>query len=127
MRVPRAGLLLGLGLVMAFSAASPANAAPQTPPARMSEFTNARAVDAAVKQAETLASAPRDAVSQLEALAQYKDFGDQLASATCSGPSTFQGNEDLASCTFGDLKAKNTLVLTGDSRAPRCGLTRSTP
>ncbi len=56
-------------------------------------------------------------MSQLEALAQYKDFGDQLASATCSGLSTFQGNEDLASCTFGDLKARNTLVLTGDSRA----------
>ncbi len=47
--VPRAGLLLLPGPVMAFSAASPANAAPQPPSARMSEFTNARAVRAAVE------------------------------------------------------------------------------
>jgi hypothetical protein len=84
---------------------------------RLSDYANTRAVEAAVKQAESLKTAPRDAVSQLEALAKYEDFGDQLASATCPGPSTFLGSEDVDRCSFGDLAAKRTLVLTGDSRA----------
>ena len=39
------------------------------------------------------------------------------AVATCPGPGTFQSTEDIAKCTFGDVRATRALVLTGDSRA----------
>ncbi len=114
---PRLSLLFGVALVMVCFGSSISSAQPRPPSVRLSDYANARTVEAAVRQAESLISAPRDAVSQLEALAKYEDFGDQLASATCPGPSTFLGSEDVPRCTFGDLEAKRTLVLTGDSRA----------
>jgi len=37
--------------------------------------------------------------------------------ATCPGPGTFQYKVDIARCTFGDVHAARSIVLTGDSRA----------
>ena len=83
-------------------------------PLKLSDFPTQQQVIAAVRKAESLTSPPADTQPSLQTLADGGDFG---GSPTCPGPTTFSATDNVAACTFGDVLARRTIVLTGDSRS----------
>jgi hypothetical protein len=114
-------LLVASAMAIAFSV--PAVAAPHarlvsaTAEIKISDFATQAQVIHAVEAAQSLTTPPPGVQPPLTALENNSDFGMSGAWATCPGPGAFQYKEDLARCTFGDVHAANTIVLTGDSRA----------
>jgi hypothetical protein len=66
--------------------------------------------------AETTTKAPASVQPPIGTLANGGDFGMQEA-GHCASPGTNATSVNVGDCTFGDKSAKETLVLTGDSRA----------
>jgi hypothetical protein len=83
---------------------------------RISQFANAATVEAAVRAAEKTVQPPAHVQPSLGALANGSDFGDELAT-DCWGPGVNESRVNVKACTFGDTRARRTMVLTGDSRA----------
>jgi hypothetical protein len=109
-------LLFGTSISSAQASLLQRSADAATTAVKLSDFATAKQVEAAVKRAESQVSAPSGAVRQLEELANDQDFGYALAT-TCPTPHTSSASVDVSRCTFGDVAAKRTIVLTGDSRA----------
>ena len=121
-RVARWGSSLLLASAMALAFSVPAVAAPprsvsSTAEIKMSDFATQAEVIQAVQAAQSLTTPPPGIQPSFAALENNSDFGMSGAWATCPGPGTFQYKVDIARCTFGDVHAARSIVLTGDSRA----------
>jgi SGNH domain (fused to AT3 domains) len=82
----------------------------------ISQYPTLSQVTAQIMTAERTATAPASVRPSLSTLADGGDFGMQNA-GSCAAPGTNTASVNVKSCTFGDKSAKETVVLTGDSRA----------
>ena len=108
-----------IGIPVVVGMATTATAAVATSHAsvpRVTEFPSLHQVTSQIAAAEKTAKPPSTAKPSISTLANGGDFGMQKA-GHCAAPGTNASSVNVASCTFGDKSAKETLVLTGDSRA----------
>ena len=87
-----------------------------SPVPRISAYPSLSQVTSQILAAEKSAKPPASVRPSISTLANGGDFGMQDA-GHCAAPGTNASSISVANCTFGDKSAKETLVLTGDSRA----------
>jgi len=118
--VPRAGVLIAglmavvvvLGLAGNVGASSNSHGAVPL----ISQYPTLRQVTSQIMTAEKTANPPPSVRPPISTLADGGDFGMQNA-GSCAAPGTSTASVNVKNCTFGDKSAKETVVLTGDSRA----------
>jgi hypothetical protein len=86
------------------------------PVPRIAAYPSLSQVTSQILAAEKSGKAPRSVQPSISTLANGGDFGMQEA-GPCAAPGTNASSVSVANCTFGDKSAKETLVVTGDSRA----------
>jgi hypothetical protein len=113
-----AGGLTALFLVVCLGSTGLAGASSKShdPVPRISAYPSLSQVTTQILAAEKSTEAPRSVRPSLSTLADGGDFG-MLDAGHCAAPGTNASSVSVANCTFGDKSAKETLVLTGDSRA----------
>jgi hypothetical protein len=110
------GLFLASSSIVPLAVTGRASAASSVP-IEISDFAAQQQVLAAVDKAQSLRNLPAHVVPSWSTLENGADFGLQGAVARCPGPTAFSSKEDISKCTFGDSTSKQTVMLTGDSRA----------
>ena len=103
-------------LVLSIAGNVGATSRPQGSLPRISEYPSLSQVTSQILAAETVTKAPASVRPPIGTLANGGDFGMQDA-GHCASPGTNATSVNVGNCTFGDKSAKETLVLTGDSRA----------
>ena len=105
-------IVVALGLTGPAGASSKSHrAAPQ-----ITAYPSLSEVTSQILAAEKSTKPPSFVRPSISTLANGGDFGMQEA-GHCTAPGTNASSVSVASCTFGDKSADQTLVLTGDSRA----------
>ena len=82
----------------------------------LSAYPSLSEVTSQILAAEKSTRPPASVRPSISTLANGGDFGMQNA-GHCAAPGTNASSVSVANCTFGDKSAKETVVLTGDSRA----------
>jgi len=111
------GLIVGvLVVVLAFAAEAGASTESQGSVPSISHYATLSQVTSQILAATKTTKAPASVRPSISTLADGGDFGMQNA-GHCPSPGTNTASVNVNDCTFGDKSSKETLVLTGDSRA----------
>jgi hypothetical protein len=112
----RIAVLMGMALLLGTLCQGVVAAASPSSVPRISQFPILGQVTSQIVAAESATKPPATVHPSISTLAAGGDFGFQPA-GHCVAPGTSTARVNVAACTFGDKTAKETLVLTGDSRA----------
>ena len=112
--------LAGCGIISGSNASQGGSGKPTTAPApvamKLSQFATLGQVKLAVTTLN-ITTPPSKTEPSLQILANGGDFGASGSIPSCPDVTVGMSSVNLNDCTFGDLNATKTMVLTGDSRA----------